>query len=722
MRPGTLFLSAYQTVSEAEKLEGKQEYKRAWEGYHQALKYYQSLAASFPAWKPELVHRRIELTNKSIQKIAPKAQKVILNEKAKLQHLITDTSSFGRIPDPVSHRLQNEDLAQLTRMNQRINAQQEQLSQLKKKHSRETSIYQQKIVDLQKKVKASQQGLGIESAQTRMLTQQISKLQSELNRSKELGKNDQQQLLTTIEELQRTRTQLATAPLRADVEKLRKVKAKQEKELKFLVNAHRNVTKKIELKTIENQKLSKELASTKLLLNQKIESLESSKSHTASVVSSMRQEIASLKQKLQSAQSTIAKQKDEISDLIHRVAQSEILTDELREELNNVTTERDQLSSMLKLSDADRAQKLMRENLRLGRELSTAKQHLKQLHNDKNTALDRVTEAEASLAVAKHQIILKRQENAEFRKRISQLETRLKQTQEQLVASHSAPSSDPAAREEVELLKKTVNRLIAQSSRRRQAERLLWMEYQKLAPSNSAFTNEYLELAGDDVQLTERERQVVLKHQSESTLHSPLTNATRLDQQLAKAKANERIATYHNIAAKLVTKGELEFAQDIYDEAYDSIPDFSFLVNRGVIRMRRNNYQEAEQIFELSTSQRPRNPYSHFMLGMTRFHLQDDDLASKSIQQAITLKPDYKEAILYRGIIEGRNHRYENAIEHFTNAIELDPDYEVAHFNLAIIYNMMGDNKEASKAYNKALRAGLAPNHSFEQKIEHKKS
>ncbi|WP_018969289.1 tetratricopeptide repeat protein [Rubritalea marina] len=718
VRPGTLFLSAYQTVSEAKKCEQDQKYKQAWENYHQALKYYQSLAASFPAWKPELVHRRIELTSKAIKDVEPKAQQVVLAEKAKLQHLITDENSFAQIPDPTTTNvLQDEQLSQLTRMNQRINAQQQELNQLKKKHSQEASLYQQKIVELQKKLQDSQRGLGIESNQSRLLNQEIAKLQRELKRSRELGKNDQQKLLSTIEELQQTRTKLATAPLRADVEKLRQIKAQQEKELKFLVNAHRNATKKIELKTIENQKLSKELAETKLELKLKVQSLESAKTNTANVVASMRQEISSLKRKLSNAENTIARQKDEIADLIDRVAQSEILTDELREELTNVTAERDQLSSMLKLSDADRAQELMRENLRLGRELSTAKQHLKQLHSDKNVALDRVTEAENSLAIAKHQLILKRQENAEFRKRISQLESRLKQTQEQLIASNNAPQDDPAAREEAEILKKTVNRLIAQSSRRRQAERLLWMEYQKLAPASSSFTKEYLEIAGEDIQLTERERQVVLEHQSESTLRSPLTGSNRFDQQIAKAKADERISTFHTIATKLVSKGQLEFAQDIYDEAYDSIPDFSFLVNRGVIRMRLQNYNEAEEIFELSTSQRPRNPYSHFMLGMTRFHLEDDDLASKSIEQAITLKPDYKEAILYRGIIEGRNHRYQSAIEHFNNAIELDPNFEAAHFNLSIIYNMMGNNKQAIKAYNNALRAGLAPNQNFEKKI-----
>lgn len=718
VRPGTILLSAYQTVSEAEKLEEKKQFKESWNKYQQALRYYQSLSAAHPAWKPHIVHGRIETTSASIKRVEPMAQKEYMAEQRQLQHLVGGSGKPAEIPSPQSiSAAKQSDLKQLTSLNNRLNNQQRELESLKNKHTAEKLKYVEKINTLQTELRKNQQGLGKESTQSRMLNGEIARLQQQLRKSQQLGKNDQQKLIGTIEELQRTRTALATAPLRADVEKLQQSKDKQEQELIFLAKAHRSTKKMLEIKTLENQKMARDLKLTKGLLEQKTKNLAAAQDNTAKVVANMRKEITQLKSKLSEAEAVISSQKGEIADLINRLADSESLTDELRGDLANMTMERDQLSEMLKLSDADRGKQLMKENLRLGRELSTAKAHLKQLSVDKNSALDRVTEAENSVAIAKHQLILKRQENTAFRKRITNLESTLKSTQDQLTETSSTPRLDEAAREEAETLKKTVTRLIAQSSRRRQAERMLWKEYQRSAASNPQFEKEYVQLAGEDLQLTDREREMLLQHESEGTLHSPRFNSDKVSREIAQAKADEKIDTYHAIARRLIEKDNIEFAKDIYDEAYDSIPDYSFLINRGVIRMRLGEVEDAEAIFELGTSQRPRSPYTHFMLGMSRYHLNNDDMATKSLDRAIDLQPDYKEAFLFKGIIEERNGREQNALEAFKEAVDLDPEDEIALFNLAMLHHRMKNNQKAIEAYNNALRAGLAPNLQFEKMI-----
>ncbi len=722
VRPGTILLSAYQTVSDAEKLEGEKAFKNAWNKYHQALRYYESLAAAHPAWKPHIVHGRIDKTKAAIKRVEPAAQKAYMAEQAQLQHLVIGEGAPKSIPSPAVVKSNQRDLRQLTQLNDRVNGQQKELQSLKNKHTSEKLKYTQHINRLQKELRRNQQGLGKESTQTRMLNGEIARLQQELRKSQQLGKNDQQKLIGSIEELQRTRTALATAPLRADVDKLKQQNERQKAELILLAKAHLNAKKSLEMKTLDNRRLLREVKLTKDLLEKKTANLEASQTNTAKVVATMRQEINLLKSKLAEATAIITSQKGEISDLINRLAESESLSDELRQDLTDMTTERDQLSQMLKLSDANRAKELMKENLRLGRELSTAKQHLAQLNSDKNTALDRVTQAENDVAIAKYQLNLKRKENTAFSKRISNLEYTLKSTQEQLALKASQPLADEAAREEAELLKKTVNRLIAQSARRRQAERLLWNEYRRSAVPNPDFQEEYLAAGGDELQLTQHEQEIVLKHKSEGTLHSPLGRASRQSRDLAQAVAKEKIGTYHAIAKRLVEKNNLNFAKDIYDEAYDAIPDYSFLINRGVIRMRLGEIEDAEAIFELGTSQRPRSPYTHFMLGMSRFHQKNDDLAAKSIDRAIDLKPDFKEAFLYRGIIEAQNARYTKALDLFQSTIELDPEYEAGYYNIAQVHYLNDDKKKAREAYNNALRAGLAPDLEFERKIGIKKA
>ena len=717
VRPGTILLSAYQTVSDAEKLEKEKAFKNAWNKYHQALRYYESLAAAHPAWKPHIVHGRIDKTKNAIKRVEPAAQKAFMAEQAQLQHLVIDEGSEKIASSPTTLISNQADLRKLKQLNDLVNSQHKQLESLKNKHTSEKLRYTQRINKLQTELRKNQQGLGKESTQTIILNGQIARLQQELRKSQQLGKNNQQQLLSSIEELQRTRTALATAPLRADVDKLKQQDERQKEELILLAKAHRSAKKSLEIKTLENQKLLRETNLTKGLLEKKTANLEASQTNTAAVVATMRREINSLKGQLTKANTLITSQKGEISDLVNRLADSESLSDELRRDLAEMTTERDQLSQMLKLSDANRAMELMKENLRLGRELSTAKQHLAQLNADKNSALDRVTKAENDVVIAKHQFILKRQENTAFRKRISKLESTLKSTQEQLAHKAIQPLADEAAFKEAQLLKKTVNRLISQSSRRRQAVLLLWEEYQRTAVPNPTFEKEYLAAGGEELQLTQREREILLEHKSEGTLHSPLSGVSRQNRDIAQQIAKEKIGTYHAIAKRLVEKNNLVFAKDIYDEAYDAIPDYSFLINRGVIRMRLGEIEDAEAIFELGTSQRPLSPYTHFMLGMSRFKQDNDDLAAKSIDRAIDLKPDYKEALLYRGIIEAQNARYTKALDLFQNAVEIDPEYGAAYYNIAQVHSLKGDKKKAREVYNNGLRAGLAPDLDFEHKI-----
>ncbi|MGJ8672414.1 tetratricopeptide repeat protein [Rubritalea sp.] len=717
VRPGTILLSAYQAINEGEKLEQDQLPKDAWNKYQQALRYYQSLAAAHPAWKPHIVQGRIKSTNDAIKRVEPMAQKAYLAEQSKLQDFVDTETSTPPAPKSTIYKSSSSDLEQITKLNNRLNDMHRNLEKIKNQHTAEKLKLHQEISKLQTDLRKQEQGLGAESTQSRMLNGQIARLQQELRQSQQLGQNDQQKLISTIDELQRTRNALATAPLRADVEKLKLEKEKQEQELIYIAKAYQRDKKLLEIKSIENLQLQKEARHAKDQLAEKTKLLEQSETNTKAVVAAMRSEIQSLKSQLTVSEAKRREQDGEIKNLLERLSQSETIEEELRTDLASMTMERDQLSEMLKLSDADRAKELMKENLRLGKELSVAKRNLEQLHLDKNAALDRVTQAETDVAIAKQQLIYKRKENIEFRKRISNLEATLSNTQESLSSISNKPVVDDAAREEAELLKQTVKRLMTQAKRRRQAENLLWDEYRRTSLIDPDFVEQYEKIAGEEIELTERERTMLTVAQSQGDLHFAGSNIDQQSREIAQAKADEKIAVHHSIAQHWIEKDNLEVAKEIYDEAYDTIPDYSFLVNRGVVRLKLGEYEDAEGIFELGTTQRPRNPYTHFMLGMSRFYQENDDLAAKSMDRAIDLKPDHKEAFLFRSIIEARNGRNQNALEFITNAIQLDPDYEAAYFNLAVLHNMMGNKTKAVKAYNDALRAGLAPNLEFEKTI-----
>lgn len=720
VRPGTILLSAYQTVQEAEKLEGEKLHKDAWNKYHQALRYYQTLSSAHPTWKPHIVNGRIESTTESIARVEPMAQKQFMIEQAKLKDFVEGQSGHNtsEIPDPKSAVFTPKEQKKLGSLNKRIIDLEKQLRDQKNQHTADKLKLTERVARLQDELRRSSQGLARENPNTRRLNAEITRLQRELVKSQQLGNSNQQQLMKTIEELQQTRDTLATAPLRQDVEKLKLENKQQQQELRLLAQAQIKTTKLLDRKKRENETLIEQNKLTKGLLEQKTLQLEQAQNTSSKLVKAMRVEVKQLKSQLASAQQTIEKQNKEIDGLIRRLADANSINEELRSDLEAITRERDQISELLKLSDADRAKQLMQENLRLGQELSKAMDNLKLLSSDKNSTQDRLIEAENDLAIAKQQVIYLRDEKNQLRKRTTQLEKLLRTTQLDLANKSSQQNIDQIAQEEITELKQTVKRLLIHSTRRRKAEQLLWNEYQKIAKGDALIDKGYLSLNSDNLELSQRERDLLRDNASIGSYSLPNRGVNASSRVIAQQKAETKIETYHALARRFLEKDNLLIAKDIYDEAYETIPDYSFLINRGVVRMRLGETEQAADIFSLGISQRPKSPYLHFMLGMARFHMHDDDLAAKSIDTAIDLRPDYPVAYLYRGLIEASNARHKKALDFLQSAVRLDPEYHEAHYNLAILHQQMGNLNEARNCYNNALRSGLPPVLDFEKLIK----
>ena len=77
--------------------------------------------------------------------------------------------------------------------------------------------------------------------------------------------------------------------------------------------------------------------------------------------------------------------------------------------------------------------------------------------------------------------------------------------------------------------------------------------------------------------------------------------------------------------------------------------------------------------------------------------------------QAIKIEPDYAEAYNNRGIAYDDTGDYDQAIRDYSKAIELKPDYSEAYNNRGIAYDGMGDYDQAIRDYSKAIE--LKPEH-----------
>ena len=96
------------------------------------------------------------------------------------------------------------------------------------------------------------------------------------------------------------------------------------------------------------------------------------------------------------------------------------------------------------------------------------------------------------------------------------------------------------------------------------------------------------------------------------------------------------------------------------------------------------------------------------------------DAALAALAQAVFLDPKNARAHHYLGVTIGRKGWYSGAEDEMRKAIELQPDYAEAHFNLALFYLQRQPPaiELARRHYQKALDLGAAPDAEVARKID----
>ena len=78
--------------------------------------------------------------------------------------------------------------------------------------------------------------------------------------------------------------------------------------------------------------------------------------------------------------------------------------------------------------------------------------------------------------------------------------------------------------------------------------------------------------------------------------------------------------------------------------------------------------------------------------------------AIEEYSKAIEINPDYVHAYNNRGNIYRRQGEYEKAIEDFSQAIRINPDYAWAYNNRGSTYSRQGEYEKAIEDYSQAIR------------------
>ena len=130
------------------------------------------------------------------------------------------------------------------------------------------------------------------------------------------------------------------------------------------------------------------------------------------------------------------------------------------------------------------------------------------------------------------------------------------------------------------------------------------------------------------------------------------------------------------------------------DERYD----------RAMAALQNNELTKAQRILTELAQLRPDSVGVWINLGLVHFKRQDLDSAQKAVDEALRLVPDVAEGLNLKGLIEYQRGHVQAARDYYQAALRQNADYGLAHYNLALVYDVyFRDIAKAVKHYRRYL-------------------
>ncbi len=148
-------------------------------------------------------------------------------------------------------------------------------------------------------------------------------------------------------------------------------------------------------------------------------------------------------------------------------------------------------------------------------------------------------------------------------------------------------------------------------------------------------------------------------------------------------------------------KQDLDAAITSYQSAYLLTPeDIDIYINLGSAFYDKEDYENALAIYRNALDLDPQNAKIHCNLGFLYWGKGDTDEAIREYELAIAFDKNYDIAYNNLGVIYLDDlGRVQKALEMFKKSVECNPNYALAHFNLARSIAITGDKIEAAKLY-----------------------
>jgi tetratricopeptide (TPR) repeat protein len=174
-------------------------------------------------------------------------------------------------------------------------------------------------------------------------------------------------------------------------------------------------------------------------------------------------------------------------------------------------------------------------------------------------------------------------------------------------------------------------------------------------------------------------------------------------------------------ARKNVEQGKYRTAEKQYHTILENdSKNLDALSNLGVVYFRTGKLRSAESTLKKALAIAPNDDFVLTTLGIVHYRQSRFDEALKELRRAIDINPNSATAHNYLGITASQKGRQKEAEKEMLQAIAEDPDYADAHFNLAVILitTQPSSRELAREHYARATALGTQPSPSLERLLQ----
>ena len=734
--PSELYLRAYTSVQQAEKLEGDGQLKPALAKYRFAASLLDQLSQANPTWQPLIVRYRQRKTSESIQKLEDKGV-VLQNPGLAGQEPVVRGSSYGQpatLPAGQTPAAGPDD---------DLPAPDSAAGQPAPRAAGPVSVTPQGPVQ------PAAPPLETVNRSTQELRGKLDKTQKELK--------------TTLDSLAAARKQEQDA-------------RKEKDDVEYQLQSSRTEVKLVQ-RRFERTKADRDEIQTDLDRAQT--RLKDAISKNPAVDRSRKElgdEGESLKTQLPKAQAdteSAAKSRDEVQAKFDQSQQS----------LAQTVQERDAAVAGNELTkDArQKIETLQNENTTLTQKLSSAESSIAKLTAESLKKKQEVEGMQKEVTTLKDQLASSRDQNDRNATTITELHAQLDESAKHLaeLKARGMASEDFAKMsKENEMLRDIVMRQLKDQARRASVKQMLVEELTRLDVQSSALNKQLEELGRPSVQLTDEERALfrdplvtVADAANPASMAAPITTVGAPPPRAAPAgggpapppraapappaapgaatapehappegpvpgaganKSGPQVqtSTQPRVSQELLPmarEAQESFYRKNYPEAertYDKLlardPKNPYLLtNQGVVLFQQDKLKSAEVMLKKAVAVAPADAYGQATLGIVYYRMHRYDEAMRFLTTALQLDPKNATAHNYLGITASQKGYPEAAADEIQKAIQLNPNYADAHFNLAVVFatSQPPDKGRAREHYNVAVRLGASPDPTLEKLI-----